>query len=84
MANKQVNIRLPKQLLKEGEEIVRDHNFKNLQHLVVEGLRQIILEHRVKKEIEAIKQFQEFHGVPEVKGPSVKELAKTYGVNRFK
>jgi len=84
MASKQVNIRLPKKLLRESEEIVRDHHFKNLQHLVVEGLRKIILEHQVRREVEAIKQFQEFHTLPEVKGPSVKELAKTYGVNRFK
>ena len=85
MANKQINIRLPKKLLDEGNTIVSEFNFKNMQHLIVEGLRKIILEHKIKKEVEAIKQFQEFHGAPSSQpSPDMKEMASKYGLNKFR
>jgi len=86
MANKQVNIRLPKKLLSEGHSIVQDFNYKNMQHLIIEGLRKIILEHQIKREVEAIKQFQDIHREPPMDVPDVdlKELANKYGLNKFK
>ena len=80
MANKQINIRLPKKLLEEGHEIVKDFNYRNIQHLIIEALREAILEHKTKREVEAIKQFQEMQGM-DLHQPRItmKDLAKKFG-----
>jgi len=84
VVNKQINIRLPKKLLDEGYGVAKDHNFKNIQHLIIEGLRKIILEHNVKREVEAIKQFQDIHAPSPSDVPVMNDMAQKYGLRKFR
>ncbi len=55
----QVNIRLPENLRKNAEKYVKQHNYKNLQELIMQALREKIDDEFSRKEIELIERFTE-------------------------
>lgn len=83
MANKQINVRIPDKLIREGKGVVESHNYRNIQDLILEGLRRIISEHKIEKEVEAIKHFQELNP-KSISEPQMKDMAMKYGLGKFR
>ena len=56
METKQVKLTLPKSLYEEGNELVREFGYSNLQDLTLEGLRKEVMELRKQQALVNLKK----------------------------
>ncbi|MDO8740400.1 MAG: hypothetical protein Q7J54_02365 [Candidatus Woesearchaeota archaeon] len=57
METKQVKLTLPKSLYDEGNELVREFGYSNLQDLTLEGLRKEVMELRKQQALMNLKNI---------------------------
>ena len=58
--NKQINLRLPKELLEKAEKYSKKHGFRNIQEIIKEAIRLRLFEEKViKEELKTAKELAE-------------------------